>query len=92
MFKVWVIALLILILMSQCMGCVAVPGVVSAVAIPATEGYSTFKAITSTKAAVDLTLAVNDKKTTNDIVLSSVTGKDCRIQDKFKTGKFCNSK
>ena len=90
MFKVWVIALLILILMSQCMGCVAVPGVVSAVAIPA-EGYSTYKEITTTKAAVDLTLAVNDKKTTNDIVLSSVTGKDCKLQDKFTKGVMCTT-
>ena len=90
MFKVWVIALLILILMSQCMGCVAVPGVVSAVAIPA-EGYSTYKAITTTKAAVDLTLAVSDKKTTNDIVLSSVTGKDCKLQDTFRKGTICES-
>ena len=70
----------------------AVPGVVSAVAIPATEGYSTYKTITSTKAAVDLTLAVSDKKTTNDIVLSSVTGKNCKIQNRFTTGKICKNK
>ena len=70
MFKFTVIILLFLILFTQCMGCVAVPGVVTAVAIPA-EGYSTYKAITTTKAAVDLTLAASDKKTTNDIVLSN---------------------
>ena len=92
MFKLTVIILLFAILFTQCMGCVAVPGVVSAVAIPATEGYSTYKTITSTKAAVDLTLAVSDKKTTNDIVLSSVTGKNCKIQDRFKTGKICKNK
>jgi len=73
------------------MGCVAVPGVVSAVAIPATEGYSTYRAITTTKAAVDVTLAINDKKTTNDIVLSSVTGKDCKLQDKFTKGVMCTT-
>ena len=91
MFKITVIILLFLILFTQCMGCVAVPGVVSAVAIPATEGYSTYKAITTTKAAVDVTLAINDKKTTNDIVLSSVTGKDCKLQDTFKKGAICES-
>ena len=91
MFKITVIILLFLILFSQCMGCVAVPGVVSAVAIPATEGYSTFRAITTTKAAVDVTLAINDKKTTNDIVLSSVTGKDCKLQDTFERGSICES-
>jgi len=91
MFKITVIILLFLILFTQCMGCVAVPGVVSAVAIPATEGYSTYKTITTTKAAVDVTLAINDKKTTNDMVLSSVTGKDCKLQDTFKKGAICES-
>ncbi len=90
MFKFTVIILLFLILFTQCMGCVAVPGVVTAVAIPA-EGYSTYKAITTTKAAVDLTLAASDKKTTNDIVLSSVTGKDCKLQDKFTKGVMCTT-
>ena len=92
MFKITVIILLFAILFTQCMGCVAVPGVVSAVAIPATEGYSTYRAITTTKAAVDVTLAINDKKTTNDIVLSSVTGKNCKIQNRFTTGKICKNK
>ncbi len=91
MFKITVIILLFFILFTQCMGCVAVPGVVSAVALPATEGYSTYRAITTTKAAVDVTLAINDKKTTNDIVLSSVTGKDCKLQDTFKKGTICES-
>ncbi len=92
MFKITVIILLFAILFTQCMGCVAVPGVVSAVAIPAAEGYSTIRTVTTAKAAVDLTLAVNDKKTTNDIVLSTVTGKNCKIQDRLKTGKFCENK
>ena len=91
MFKITVIILLFAILFSQCMGCVAVPGVVSAVAIPATESYTTYRAITTTKAAVDVTLAMNNKKTTNDIVLSSVTGKDCKLQDTFKKGTICES-
>ena len=91
MFKITVIILLFLILFTQCMGCVAVPGVVSAVAIPATESYTTYRAITTTKAAVDVTLAMNDKKTTNDMMLSSVTGKDCKLQDTFKKGTICES-
>ena len=91
MFKLTVIILLFFILFTQCMGCVAVPGVVGTVALPATEGYSTYRAITTTKAAVDLTLAINDKKTTNDIVLSSVTGKDCKLKDTFERGTICES-
>ena len=90
MFKITVIILLFAILFSQCMGCVAVPVLVSDLSIHA-EGYSTYKAITTTKAAVDLTLAVSDKKTTNDIVLSSVTGEDCKLQDTFKKGTICES-
>tara|TARA_R100000697_G_scaffold89708_1_gene101615 strand:+ start:200 stop:487 length:288 start_codon:yes stop_codon:yes gene_type:complete len=91
MFKITVIILLFLILFTQCMGCVAVPGMVSAVALPAAEGYSTFRTLSTTKAAVDLSLAVSGEKTTNDIVLSSVTGKDCKIQDTFKKGTICES-
>jgi len=91
MFKFTVIILLLLILLNVCSGCVAVPGVVSAVAIPAAEGYSTFKTVSTTKAVVDLKLAASDKKTTNDIVLSNITGKDCKLQDKFKKGKMCTT-
>ena len=91
MFKFTVIILLMLILLNVCAGCVAVPGVVSAVAIPAAEGYTTLKTVSTTKAVVDLTLAASDKKTTNDIVLSELTGKDCKLQDKFKKGKMCTT-
>ena len=91
MFKFTVIILLLFILLNVCSGCVAVPGVVSAVAIPAAEGYTTLKTISTTKAVVDLTLAASDKKTTNDIVLSELTGKDCKLQDKFKKGKMCTT-
>ena len=92
MFKFFVILLLLLILMSQCMGCVAVPGVVSAIAVPATESYSAFKTTTTIKSAVDVTLTLNDEKTTTDILLSSLMGKDCKIQDKFTKGKICEDK
>ena len=91
MFKFTVIILLLFILLNVCSGCVAVPGVVSAVAIPAAEGYSTFKTVSTTKAVVDLTLAASDKKTTNDIVLSELTGKDCKLQDTFERGTICES-
>ena len=91
MFKFTVIILLLLILLNVCAGCVAVPGVVSAVAIPAAEGYSTIKTLSTTKAVVDLSLAASDRKTTNDIVLSGITGKDCKIQDQFQKGKMCTT-
>jgi len=91
MFKFTVIILLLFILLNVCSGCVAVPGVVSAVAIPAAEGYTTLKTISTTKAVVDLSLAASDRKTTNDIVLSELTGKDCKLQDKFKKGKMCTT-
>ena len=74
------------------MGCVAVPGVVSAIAVPATESYSAFKTTTTIKSAVDVTLTLNDEKTTTDILLSSLIGKDCKIQDKFTEGKMCEDK
>ena len=91
MFKLTVIILLLLILLNVCSGCVAVPGVVSAVAIPAAEGYSTLKTVSTTKAVVDLTLAATDKKTTNDIMLSEITGKDCKLKDTFERGTICES-
>jgi len=91
MFKFTVIILLLLILLNVCSGCVAVPGVVSAVAIPAAEGYSTLRTVSTTKAVVDLTLAATDKKTTNDIMLSEITGKDCKLQDTFERGTICES-
>ena len=91
MFKFTVIILLLFILLNVCSGCVAVPGVVSAVAIPAAEGYTTLKTISTTKAVVDLSLAASDRKTTNDIMLSELTGKDCKLQDKFKKGKMCTT-
>ena len=91
MFKFTVIILLLLILLNVCSGCVAVPGVVSAVAIPAAEGYSTLKTVSTTKAVVDLSLAATDKKTTNDIMLSEITGKDCKLQDTFERGTICES-
>jgi len=91
MFKFTVIILLLLILLNVCSGCVAVPGVVSAVAIPAAEGYSTLKTVSTTKAVLDLTLAATDKKTTNDIMLSEITGKDCKLQDTFERGTICES-
>ena len=91
MFKFTVIVLLLLILLNVCSGCVPVAGVVSAVAIPAAEGYGTIRTATATKSVVDLTLAAADKKTTNDIVLSGITGKDCKLQDTFERGTICES-
>ena len=90
MFKFTVIILLLLILLNVCSGCVAVPGVVSAI-IPAAEGYSTIKTVSTTKSVIDLTLAASNKKTTNDIVLSEITGKDCKLQNTFERGTICES-
>jgi|TARA_B100000902_G_C26471798_1_gene510452 hypothetical protein len=42
--------------------------------------YETYKTVTFTKGAVDLGLAANDKKTTDDFVLSKITGYDCKVR------------
>jgi|TARA_B100000959_G_scaffold259820_1_gene295749 hypothetical protein len=46
--------------------------------------YETYKTVTFVKGGVDLGLAANDKKTTDDFVLSKITGYDCEIRRVLK--------
>jgi hypothetical protein len=94
MFKFFVILLLLLILMGTfggCAGVVALPGAFGATAATS-ETYTTYKTITALKAGVDISLATSGKKTTNDIIVSTLTGKDCRIYKQLTEGKMCEDK
>jgi Na+/glutamate symporter len=94
MFKFFVILLLLLILMATCGGCagvVALPGAFGATAATS-ESYATYKTITAMKAGVDISLATSGLKTTNDIIVSTLTGKDCRIYRQLTEGKMCEDK
>ena len=71
--------LLLLILLSGC-------GSIGAVVGTSTSGYETYKTVTYAKGAVDLGLASNGEKTTDDRVLSSITGYDCKVRRILKEG------
>ena len=55
-------------------------GTIPAVVGTSATTYETYKTVTFTKGAVDLSLAANDKKTTDDFVLSKITGYDCEVR------------
>ena len=57
-------------------GCGTLPAVVGTSA----SGYETYKTITFVKGGVDLSLAANGEKTTDDRILSKITGYDCKIR------------
>jgi len=71
--------LLLLIFLSGC-------GSIGAVVGTGTTGYESYKTITYTKGVVDLTLASNGEKTTDDRMLSSITGYDCKVRRILKEG------
>ena len=71
--------LLLLIFLSGC-------GTIGAVVGTGTSGYETYKTVTYTKGVVDLTLASNGEKTTDDRMLSSITGYDCKVRRILKEG------
>ena len=57
-------------------GCGTIPAVVGTSA----STYETYKTVTFVKGGVDLSLVANDKKTTDDFMLSKITGYDCEIR------------
>ena len=71
--------LLLLIFLSGC-------GSIGAVVGTGTSGYETYKTVTYAKGAVDLSLASSGKKTTDDHMLSSITGYDCKVRRILKEG------
>ena len=75
----------ILILISSLLllnACGTLPAVVGTTA----SSYESYKTITYIKGGVDLSLAANDKKTTDDQFLSKITGYDCKIRRVLKDG------
>ena len=62
--------------------CGTLPAVVGTTA----SSYESYKTITYIKGGVDLGLAANDKKTTDDQFLSTITGYDCKIRRVLKDG------
>ena len=61
-------------------------GTLPAVVGTSTTTYESYKTITYIKGGVDLGLAANDKKTTDDQFLSKITGYDCKIRRGLKDG------
>jgi len=50
-----------------------------------TSSYETYKTITMVKVGVDAALTADGKKTTTDVVLSRITGYDCRVMRIVRT-------
>ena len=63
-------------------GCGTLPAVVGTSATT----YETYKTVSIVKGGTDLALAANDKKTTDDFMLSKITGYDCEIRRVLKDG------
>jgi hypothetical protein len=63
-------------------GCGTLPAVVGTSA----STYETYKTVTFVKGGTDLALAANDKKTTDDFMLSKITGYDCEVRRVLKEG------
>lgn len=72
-------SLILLLLLTSC-------GSIGAVVGQGTTSYETYKMIAQTKGAVDLSLSASDKKTTDDRILSSITGYDCKLKRVLKGG------
>ena len=72
-------SLILLLLLTSC-------GSIGAVVGQGTTSYETYKMIAQTKGAVDLSLSANDKKTTDDRILSSITVDDCKLKRVLKGG------
>ena len=59
-------------------GCALIP-TATTTATTAGGSYQTYKTITIAKTGIDTALTLNGEKTTTDHILSSVTGKDCKM-------------
>ena len=70
--KKYVVSLLLLLLLNAC-------AVAPSWLATSTGAYSEYKVITFTKTGTDLALSAADLPTTNDFVLSRITGYDCKV-------------
>tara|TARA_B100000470_G_C19763720_1_gene379619 strand:- start:406 stop:753 length:348 start_codon:yes stop_codon:yes gene_type:complete len=75
----------ILILLQGCQGMPAFFAGGSQTVAAGTSSYETYKTITMVKVGVDAALTADGKKTTTDVVLSRVTGKDCKVMRSVRT-------
>ena len=71
--------LILLLLLTSC-------GSIGAVLGTGAGSYETYKTVTYAKGAVDLGLSASGKKTTDDRMLSSITGYDCKVKRVLKEG------
>jgi hypothetical protein len=69
----------LLILLQSCQGTPFASLIGAETVVAGTSSYSTYKTITITKAGIDTGLAISGKKTTTDMFISSITGKDCDV-------------
>jgi len=51
-----------------------------------TGAYSEYKVISAAKTGIDLSLSMKDLPTTNDVILSHITGYDCKVSRGIKKG------
>jgi len=75
--------LLLLVSLTGC-GIVESAFLSSSTTAAAGSSYQTYKTVTMVKTGVDTGLALQGEKTTTDMFISSVTGKDCDIVRKIK--------
>ena len=76
----------ILLLLVSLTGCGVVETALlgSSTTAAAGSSYQTYKTVTMVKTGVDTGLALQGEKTTTDMFISTVTGKDCDIVRKIK--------
>ncbi len=72
----------ILILLVSLVSCGTAPAWLAT----STGAYSEYKVIAYAKTSTDLALSAADKPTTNDVILSSITGYECKISRALKEG------
>jgi hypothetical protein len=51
-----------------------------------TGAYSEYKVISAAKTGIDFGLSMNDLPTTNDVILSKITGYECKVSRALKEG------
>ena len=71
-------------------GCALIP--TATTTATASGSYQTYKTITIAKTGIDTALTLNGEKTTTDHIVSSFTGKDCkmmRMVEQEKITFFC---
>ena len=77
--KKYVVSLLLLLLLNAC---TTAPAWLAT----STGAYSEYKVITLAKTSTDLVLSAADLPTTNDVLLSSITGYECKVSRAIKEG------